>query len=34
VAELEEIIAAFDAPVPDALWSDLESAGVTTPLSI
>ena len=32
VAELEENIAAFDAPVPDALWSDLESAGVTRPL--
>jgi D-threo-aldose 1-dehydrogenase len=34
VAELEENIAAFNAPVPDALWSDLETAGVTTPLSV
>jgi D-threo-aldose 1-dehydrogenase len=32
-AELEQNIAAFDAAVPEALWSDLESAGVTTALS-
>lgn len=32
VAELQENIAAFDAPVPDAVWSELESAGITTPL--
>lgn len=31
VAELESNIAAFDAVVPDAVWSDLESAGLIPP---
>jgi D-threo-aldose 1-dehydrogenase len=32
VAELVENIAAFDAPIPDGVWLDLESAGIIAPL--
>lgn len=32
VEEIEQNIAAFDAPIPDAVWAELESAGVIAPL--